>query len=248
MTFELDFMRKPTPIARTSSLSLNSSSYNLRCDAKQAEERFLNYLELISSVEHFSLGEYLPRSFIKGVQPKYIESLETIGVPVINTLSIQNLQINRDACRFISEEDYNIISEDRKLKQDDVLLTLDGGTSIGKPVLFNLDEDFTIDSHIAIIRSPGIPPITLVYLLASPFSQLQFQQAESGASGQTAVTEDDIRRFKYPRIEMENLNSLVKELDSIRVKTERAHKRLRYKELGYWKRLNLSMLEYASRK
>jgi hypothetical protein len=94
-------------------------------------------------------------------------------------------------------------------KRNDVLLTVDGGTSIGKPVLFDLDEEFAIDSHVAILRPSGIEPIALVLLLASPLGQIQFQQAESGASGQTGVTEEDVRRFRFPHIDREDMRQAV---------------------------------------
>ena len=133
---------------------------------------------------------------------------------MVNTLpaGIERLQLNREACRYISEEDFDLLADERKLKKGDVLLTMDGGTSIGKPVYFDLDEDYTVDSHISILRPEGIEPLVLVYLLASPLGQLQFQQAESGASGQTAVTEEDIRRFVFPKVQTKILKQHVNEL------------------------------------
>lgn len=59
---------------------------------------------------------------------------------------------------------------------------------------------FTVDSHVAVLRPCGISPVLLAYLLCSPMGQIQFQRAESGASGQTAVSEEDVRRFRFPRV------------------------------------------------
>ncbi len=247
MNLRIDFVREPTPIVRKVSLSLVSKSYTLRCDAKQAEKRFLEFEELINSMEYFYLGEYLPAPFVKGKQPSYIEPSEYVGepVPVINTLSIQNLTINLEHCKYISEEDYEVLSEDRKLKKGDVLLTMDGGTSIGKPALFNLNGAFTVDSHVAILRPSGLHPKALVYLLASPLGQLQFQQAESGSSGQTAVTEEDVRRFRFPGIQQELLSELVSELDDRRSHIAEEMKRLEREEKQAWKNFNESMLRLA---
>lgn len=202
-----------TPIVMKASLLLISKSHTLRCDAKQAEARFSEFDQFISSVEHFYLGEYLPNAFIKGVQPKYIETLEPEGVPVISTICIQQLSIRQELCRCITQVDYDQLGEERKPKKGDVLVTVDGGTSIGKPAYFNLDEDFAIDSHVAILRPVGLNPKLLVYLLASPLGQIQFHQAESGASGQTGVNEDDIRRFRFPIIDNNVIRSLVGALD-----------------------------------
>jgi hypothetical protein len=95
--------------------------------------------------------------------------------------------------------------ENRKLRDGEVVLTTDGGTSIGKAAVFMMpktdegepvDYGFTVDSHVAILCPFGKSPPLLAYLLGSPMGQLQFQRAESGASGQTAVSEDDVRRFR----------------------------------------------------
>jgi hypothetical protein len=214
MEMSLVISDKKMPFVMKSSLSLISKSYSLRCDAKQAMKRFIEYDEFINSIEHFYLGDFLPDPFVKGTQPDYIESLELEGAPVISTLAIQNLSINVDACRYITQEDYNALEVEKKPKKNDVLLTMDGGTSIGKPVLFDLADDYAIDSHIAILRPVGLDPKVLVYLLASPMGQLQFQRAESGASGQTAVIEEDVRRFRFPAIDHSTMTQIVNDLDA----------------------------------
>lgn len=149
----------------------------MRCDAKQFEEKYSELQKMINMEDTFYLGELIPQPLVKGGQPPYIDG--TDGVPVINTLSIQHLQINVEDCRYISEEDYEYLLESRKLKKGDVLLTMDGGTSIGKSAVFCLDGDFTVDSHVAIIRPVGISAKAMAYLLASPMGQLQFNKAES---------------------------------------------------------------------
>lgn len=201
------------PMIMTASLSLVGRSFTFRCDAKQSMKRFIAFDEHISSVDYFYLGDFLPNALVKGTQPRYIESLDPEGIPVINTLAIQNLSINTEACRYITQEDFDVIDDEKKPKKHDVLLTMDGGTSIGKPVLYNLEEDYAIDSHIAVLRPVGLNPKVLVYLLASPLGQLQFQRAESGASGQTAVVEEDLRRFRFPVINDDEMEKIVTSLD-----------------------------------
>lgn len=239
------FARQPMPIFRMAKLSYATFSYSLRCDAKQAEQRFVEFAKVIRSVESFELGDYFPEPFIKGSQPKYIESPDAEGVSVINTLTIQKLSINPEDCRVISEDDFENLDDEKKLKKKDALLTMDGGTSIGKPVLFDLEGDFTVDSHVAILRPKDIDPRVIVYLLASPFGQLQFQQAESGASGQTSVTEDDVRRFRFPKVQKEVLTRFVKKLDSTRNRLTKRRQKLEQMEKQAWEEFNFSMLERA---
>lgn len=176
----------------------------------------MSLIESVASQEHFFLSELLPSPFVKGIQPSYLDQPTDESVPVVNTLSIQRLSLKESDCRHIPREDFENVSAERKLRKDDVLLTVDGGVSIGKPLLFDRDGDFTVDSHVVILRPQGIAPLSLVYLLASPLGQAQFLKAESGASGQTTVTEDDVRRFVFPRKILANIDKLCEEAEKKR--------------------------------
>ncbi|QOS92058.1 hypothetical protein [Peribacillus sp. JNUCC41] len=234
------FEKQKFPFYNKASLMKIASSHSLRCDSKQFEERFEKLDNLLNKNETFYLGELLPDPLIKGSQPVYIEGTE--GVPVINTLSIQNMEINTKDCRYISDEDYTVVSENRKLILNDVLLTMDGGTSIGKAALFNKEGDFTVDSHVAILRPKGISPKALVYLLASPIGQLQFQRAESGASGQTSVIEEDLRRFKFPKSLLDKIGDIVEELDKKNNKIKRIKIKLQHQEKKIWEDFSFKAL------
>ena len=114
---------------------------------------------------------------------------------------------------------------------------MDGGVSIGKPALFKNDGDYTADSHVSIIRPVGMEPRSLVYLLASPLGQKQFRRAESGASGQTAVTEEDIRRFIFPTSLLSKLDEVVAEIEKERMSIAKQRKELDGKEIAAWAKL-----------
>lgn len=191
--------------------SLRSVARNptLRIDAKQAAPSCIQLEALLDGIDTFFLNEVLPAPFAKGRQPHYLDDNADEGALVINTGAVKPLGVVFGLCRRISADEYEELPDSRKLQNGDVLLTTDGGTSIGKAAVFTPPplEDralaecgFTVDSHVAILRPQGISPMLLTYLLCSPMGQLQFQRAESGASGQTAVSEEDIRRFRFPRV------------------------------------------------
>lgn len=242
MVTKLEFPKTKTPSSLQTSLRAIGESHSLRCDAKQAEPRFAHFKKFISSVESFCLGDCLPQPFIKGSQPNYLESLEPTGVPVISTIAIQNRRIIVDACRYISQEDYDHIENIRKPKKNDVLLTLDGGTSIGKPALFNLEDDFAIDSHVAILRPDGLDPKLLVYLLASPLGQVQFNRAESGASGQTAVTEEDVRRFQFPLIKGNSVQQIIRSFEKTGERIADLEREIKTAEEDSWNLFRVALL------
>ena len=223
------------PLYNVARLSDISATHSLRCDAKQFEDRFNDIRQLSHREDVFYLGELLPEPLIKGSQPIYIDG--TDGIPVINTLSIQKLKINIEDCRYITEEDFETLPNVRKLKKGDVLLTMDG-----KSVLFDLDGDYTVDSHVAILRPIGISPKALVYLLASPAGQLQFNKAESGASGQTAVTEEDLRRFLFKKSLLKKIEQLSNELDATRVDICEKKEKLDREEQDAWNKFSKACL------
>lgn len=221
-----------------SSLSLISTNYALRFDAKLADDSFLEIESRIRKKGFFELNDFLPQPFVKGIQPDYLDFPTDDSVPVINTLAIQNLTISESASRHIVREDFDALNNERQLRFGDVLLTMDGGVSIGKPALFAMNGDFTIDSHVCVLRPKGLSALALVYLLASPIGQLQFRRAESGASGQTTVTEEDVRRFIFPRNLLKKLDSLVTEIEKERQTIISDRLALNLREKNIWKKLS----------
>jgi len=219
-------------------MQLIATNYALRCDAKYADSEFLAIDKKIRVGGFFELGDMLPVPFAKGSQPDSLDQPTEDSVPVINTLSIQNLSIRAEDCRHITRDDFDSLSSERKLKKGDVLLTVDGGVSIGKVALFDSTKDFTIDSHVVVLRPEGLSSLALVYLLASPLAQMQFRRAESGASGQTTVTEDDVRRFIFPRSLLKTIDQVTATIESERREIIKQRQTLDKKEALLWKHLD----------
>jgi hypothetical protein len=209
--------REATPRVMVARFSDIARSHTLRCDARQWERRFRLLDEYFLDIDCFELGEVLPAKLVKGTQPTYVEGVDAVGTPVISTMAIRDLRIDSEACRVAQDVDFGP-DDVKKPRRGDVLLTVDGGTSIGKPTLFELDDEYAIDSHVAILRPVGLSAELLVYLLASPLGQVQFQRAESGASGQTSVSDEDIRRFRFPRLDAESIDGAVTMIRDARAK------------------------------
>lgn len=236
------------PLIRSrGSLASVARTLTLRCDAKQNEPRFLQLDAQLGAGPTTRLSSFLPEPFIKGRQPIYLEEPgDDEYAFVVSTLAVQALKINAKACRYTTKALYDTLGPGRQLRDGDVLLTMDGGTSIGKVAVFSREqfaeavdipaEDVyvTVDSHVAILRPQGISPAALAYLLASPMGQLQFQRAESGASGQTAVTEDDVRYFQFPRFDPASLESAVVSLGETLARVEERVRAAESERRGAW--------------
>ena len=68
--------------------------------------------------------------------------------------------------------------------------------------------------------------------------QFQFRRAESGASGQTAVTEEDIRRFVFPSSILPTLDDVVATIEKEREEIRKARAALDDREIKTWKSLD----------
>ena len=88
----------------------------------------------------------------------------------------------------------------------------------------------------------------VVYLLASPLGQLQFQRAESGASGQTAVTEEDIRRFKFPTLSDKQFQEIIQTFEKNRNEITYIKQQLDDKENNSWKMFTESIVSNTAEK
>lgn len=234
MDLEAILRREGTPRAMRLSLATVAATSSLRCDAKQAERRFAALDEFLASTDTFTLDEVLPGPVVRGAQPSYVDEPEG-AVPVISTACIRQLTLVVEACRYTASPDWGADGSRRPVRGD-VLLTLDGGASIGKPLAFERDDVFAIDGHVAILRPEGIEAQLLALLLASPIGQAQFQRAEAGASGQTGVSEDDLRRFRFPRLPSDIAGAAVAALLAARAEAARLHEVARAAEATGWAR------------
>ena len=221
----------------TASLSNVSTNSYLRCDVKQFDDR-AKEIEKLKKAPFVFLGDFFTSPLVKGSQPNYLVKKEDNSIHVISTICIQKHQILESAYKYISYEDYDLLNNEKKLRNGDVLLTLDGGTSIGKSALFDKDIPCTVDSHVVIIRPEGIKPQHLVLLLASPVCQLQFNLFESGASGQTSVTEEDLRRFVIPKSLVNNLEQMAENLINELKRIKKERQQLDSDEEIAWKTFN----------
>lgn len=215
-------------------LSEIAQSHSLRCDSRYYLPDFVSEEKSIRSGSYLELGSFFPQPLVKGTQPANIDTPTEDSVPVINTASIQNLSVDMTLARHITAEDYDKLSSDRQLATNDVLLTVDGGVSIGKTAMFDGTCKATVDSHILVLRPSGIEPLTLMYLLASPVAQRQFVRFESGASGQTSVTEDDIRRFVFATDFVDAVHEAVPNIEQRRKEIAEERQRLNQEEARIW--------------
>ena len=74
-----------------------------------------------------------------------------IGIPLLSAKDIFDGKINiNENSRLISIDDYNTIHKNYELTKGDILLTIVG--TIGRTAMVNMDEKFTLQRSVAILR------------------------------------------------------------------------------------------------
>jgi len=189
----------------TCDLKTISDRNSFRCDAKLDINYFKKVNEIFEILPYRKLGDFFSNPFLKGKQPIYLADQESDGIHVISTLAIQDHSIIKENCKKVSSEIYDNSEDALNPQIGDILLTLDGATSVGKPVYFDKEEEFGIDSHIGIIRLDSPEHAKLIsLLLGSKLCNAQFRMLESGATSMS-ISESDIRDLKIPFLDADQI-------------------------------------------
>ena len=149
-------------------------------------------LKLKECCEVITDGDHLP-------PPK-----ATHGIPFITISNINaNNEISFDDTMYVPIEYYDGLSETKKAKSEDVLLSVVG--SFGKPVYIEKDEKFTFQRHIALLRHNNkVDGRFLYYTLLNPQFYKTLDKLAIGCSQRT-VTLDTLRNIEIdvPRLDIQ---------------------------------------------
>lgn len=154
-----------------------------------------------------------PREFILTSQYKQTKLDRIIKMPIVRGKStqygssavqvIKSGQIRGEYEFDFTEKYYaadSFVSDDRNLQKGDILINSTGVGTAGRVNLFNLEGDFVVDSHVAIVRldQTEMLPEFLLYVLKN----IGFKNLESlatGQSGQIELTPTQISNLKVPK-------------------------------------------------
>jgi len=122
----------------------------------------------------------------RGISPKYQDNSP---YPVISQKCIQWTGFNFSKARFITPESAEKYSEERLLKNGDLLWNSTGTGTIGRIQVYPGHEDYPkafADSHVTVLRTVFVLPEYVYLWIASPFI---FPKIEGEASGSTQQVE-----------------------------------------------------------
>ena len=114
----------------------------------------------------------------------------SIGVPFLSVKDMSRGQIDFGNCKYISEEDHEILYKRCDPKKGDILLSKVGTT--GVPALVDTEKKFDLFVSVALLKFNHnyIDPLYLKYLIESPIVQIQAKRNTRGVGNKNWVLRD----------------------------------------------------------
>ncbi|MET7499907.1 restriction endonuclease subunit S [Streptomyces microflavus] len=121
---------------------------------------------------------------------------QSSGYAFLATPNIKTPKIDFENVNYISKFRFDE-SPELKLRNGDVLLTKDGNTLGIVNIITELQQDATVNGSIAILRTSGIDPRFLRFVIASSVIQGHISSVKDGM-GVPHLFQRDIKRFQLP--------------------------------------------------
>jgi type I restriction enzyme M protein len=132
------------------------------------------------------------------------------GAAVIATATIQAGQVADEQLKRTSEHAIATAGS-RRVRNGDVLITLDGEGSIGKAAVYRREYPAITDSHVGVLR-PRDPKHSdaIACFINSSLGQAQIEMSISGSTGQTQLAKDAVQDLRVPICVLENSRQIGK--------------------------------------
>lgn len=135
----------------------------------------------------------------RGKGPKYVETSE---VAVVSQKCVQWSGFDLSRARFIDPSTFNSYSEERFLREGDLLWNSTGTGTIGRVNLFSVQEDERIravaDSHVTVVRVMECNPAYVWLWLASPYVQSTIESTATGSTNQIELATAMVKAQPIP--------------------------------------------------
>ena len=154
------------------------------------------------------------------------KGIEGDGYPMLSAINI-NKTIDFDKpSRLISSKDFKREHNRTNIGRNDVLLTIVG--TIGRAVVVDIDELFTLQRSVAAIKT-GISPYYLQYLLLSPSFYNQMYEEAKGTA-QVGIYLGTLNSLKIPVPPIAEQYRIVTKIESLMTEIDKLEETLQKKE------------------
>ncbi|NTX31234.1 restriction endonuclease subunit S [Burkholderia pyrrocinia] len=126
--------------------------------------------------------------------PKYLPT----GVPFISVKDIDGRTVSFEDCKFISQEEHELINRRCNPERGDVLICRIG--TLGRPTLVDTDTPFSVFVSVGLVKLPKCADISAYLHLAlrSPVLAAQYEQIKAGGSHTQKLNLGDIPQLLIP--------------------------------------------------
>ena len=174
-----------------------SASRLLRLDPRYYRTDFAAISSLARSGDSVPLRSFFTEPMLRGTQPSIPSVDEGIEPRVVSTIAIQDGQVVKDQTKPCAPEGFDD-TDNRLLRANDLLFTLDGEVSRGKVAVFDGGFVAVADTHVAIMRINPDLVYGLTCFLNSSFGRAQVEQCSSGATAMQ-IAREDVEDIRVPR-------------------------------------------------
>ena len=225
--------------ARAATVQSGSRAASKKVDTDETLIREMNLRELPNGWEWCRLRDicdYIQR----GKSPKYAEAGK---VRVVSQKCVQSAGFDEAPARFITDASLEKYTEERFLRNNDLLWNSTGTGTVGRVVRLNGIEDgkFVADSHVTVVRTSLPDAVYLTYYISSSAIQGRMDPSHidplvSGSTNQVELNKSVVESFLVPlpplseqkRIidRVDELMLLCDQLEAQQADSIEAHKRL----------------------
>lgn len=150
--------------------------------------------------------------------PKYV----TNGIPLITSKNLSNGRIDFSTAKFISQEDHYAISQRSKVDKNDILFAMIG--SIGNPVLFNGEEEFSI-KNMALFKHVT-DNISMKYVYWFLFFEQDKMKIYATGGLQPFVSLNYLRKYLFPLPPLSEQHRIVEKIEQLFTQLDQAAEKL----------------------
>ena len=159
----------------------------------------------------------------RGRSPKYASRS---NLPVINQRCIRWEGIDEQHLKFVAPSTWDLWSDERYVRINDILWNSTGTGTIGRAALFAglaRYRSAVVDSHVTIVRSNlNIDASYLFYFIKSPNIQGKIENMQSGSTNQVELNRNEITAIVVPIAPLPEQKRIVASIDRLAGRTTRA--------------------------
>lgn len=194
--FEIDF----SDIVNSNTLRFSTRFHNL------PTQKLMNILDKIETIA----VKDVVNEYQKGIQPNYNSDGE---IQVVKIANLKDSYIDFSETENITQNDFDVLQNEKKLIKNDIILCATGKISLGKIDYYDYEQEAitTVDNYILRLKE-NFNPLFFTYFFRSVLGYFQIERDFTGATNQIHLYWEQISNFKLPNLPLLHQQKIVNEI------------------------------------